>query len=230
MAIPMSGERTLDLPFEFRGVELETKADGSEVGTFTGLAAAFGNRDLVNDVIEPGAFAKSLANPRAIKMLWSHDVRAPIGVWADLRETKAGLEVKGELILEVQQAREALALMKAGALDALSIGFRVPKGGATIDRDTGTRRLKEIELLEISLVTFPANPQARVTGVKAQLDAGELPSERDMERLLRQAGLSQREAKAFVAGGYRAFAERRDPDTLDGELLDSIRRAAAVWQ
>ncbi len=94
----------------------------------------------------------------------------------------------------------------------------------------GVRRLKQIELLEISLVTFPANPKARVQTVKAQLDAGELPSERDFERLLREAGLSQRESKAFVAGGYRAFPERRDPDTLDGELLDSIRRAAAVWR
>ena len=138
--------------------------------------------------------------------------------------------MKGELILEVQQAREALALMKGGALDALSIGFRVPKGGAVIDQRTGVRRLKQIDLLEISLVTFPANPKARVTGVKARLDAGELPSERDFERLLREAGLSQREAKGFISGGYRAFAERRDPDKLDAELLDSIRRAAAVWR
>ncbi len=120
--------------------------------------------------------------------------------------------------------------MKGGALDALSVGFLVSQGGAAIDRRTGVRRLKEIKLVEISLVTIPANPKARFTGVKAQIDAGELPTERDFERLLREAGLSQRESKAFIAGGYRAFAERRDPDTLDGELLDSIRRAAAVWR
>ena len=84
--------------------------------------------------------------------------------------------------------------------------------------------------MEISLVTIPANPKARVQTVKSQLDAGELPSERHFERLLRDHGLSQREAKAFVAGGHRAFAERRDPELLDGELRDSFRRAAAVWQ
>ncbi len=222
--------QSLDLPFEFKGVKIETKEDGSEVGTFTGLASTFGNKDLMGDVVEEGAFAKSLASPESIRMLWQHDVRSPIGVWADLRETKAGLKVKGELILEVRQAREALALMKGGALDALSIGFRVPKGGAVFDEGTGVRRLKQIELLEISLVTIPANPKARVQTVKSQLDAGELPSERDVERLLRDNGFSQREAKAYVAGGHRAFAERRDPDTLDGELLDSLRRAAAVWQ
>ena len=136
-----------------------------------------------------------------------------------MRETKAGLEVKGDLVLEVQQAREALGLMKAGAVDALSIGFRVPKGGAVFDKRTGVRRLKEIQLLEVSLVTFPANPKARIERVKGMLDAGDLPSEREFECLLREAGLSQREAKAFMAGGYGAFAERRDPDMLEAGLL-----------
>ena len=217
--------QSLDVPFELKTVKQD---EGGELGTFEGLASTFGNRDLVDDVIEPGAFAKSLASPQSIKMLWQHDIKSPIGIWKDMRETKAGLEVKGDLVLEVQQAREALGLMKAGAVDALSIGFRVPKGGAVFDKRTGVRRLKEIQLLEVSLVTFPANPKARIERVKSLLDAGEAPSAREFELLLREAGLSQREAKAFMAGGYRTFAERRDPDTLGAELAESIRRASAA--
>ena len=127
---PVGAPERLDVPFELKAIQTLTGDDGVEVGIFEGLASTFGNRDMVGDVVEPGAFAATIARPGRIKMLWQHDARAPIGVWEDIRETAAGLEVKGRLVLQVQRAREALALLKAGAVDALSIGFSVMRGGA----------------------------------------------------------------------------------------------------
>ena len=169
----------LDVPFELKALSTLRTDDGAELGVFEGLASTFGAPDLSGDVIEPGAFRASLQRPRGVKMLWQHDPRAPIGVWDRIAETGAGLSVKGRLVLDVQQAREALALLRAGALDALSIGFSVPKGGWTFDRDTAVRRLNRIDLWEISVVTFPANPEARIARVKERTVPGGLPTERE---------------------------------------------------
>ena len=152
---PVGAPERLDVPFELKTIQTLTGDDGVEVGVFEGLASTFGNQDMVGDVVEPGAFAATIARPGRIKMLWQHDARAPIGVWEDIRETAAGLEVKGRLVLQVQRAREALALLKAGAVDALSIGFSVMRGGAEFDRERGLRRIKAVELWEISVVPFP---------------------------------------------------------------------------
>ena len=135
----------LDLPFTLKAVDTR-RDDAGEAGVFEGLAATFGERDLLGDALEPGAFRDSLARPERVKMLWQHDARAPIGVWERLVETEAGLAVRGRLILEVRQAREALALLRAGAVDALSIGFSVPKGGARFERDRTLRRIVRLPL------------------------------------------------------------------------------------
>ena len=145
---PVGAPERLDVPFELKAIQTLTGDDGVEVGIFEGLASTFGNQDMVGDVVEPGALAATIARPGRIKMLWQHDARAPIGVWDDIRETAAGLEVKGRLVLQVQRAREALALLKAGAVDALSIGFSVMRGGAEFDRERGLRRIKAVELWE----------------------------------------------------------------------------------
>ena len=113
---PIGAPERLNVPFELKAIETLTGDDGAEVGIFEGLASTFGNRDMAGDVVEPGAFAGTLARPGRIKMLWQHDARAPIGVWEKIRETAAGLEVKGRLVLEVQQARETLALLFNGLL------------------------------------------------------------------------------------------------------------------
>ncbi len=218
----------LDVPFELKMVETVTQDDGAEVGVFEGLASTFGNRDMMDDVVEPGAFAASIARPERIKMLWQHDARAPIGTWERLRESAAGLEVKGRLVLEVQQAREALALLKAGAVDALSIGFSVPGGGADFDRERGLRRIKAIELWEISVVTFPANPKARVARIKAG-PGGRLPTEREFERLLmRDAGFSRSQARMVLTSGYKALLSRQDAGGGLDEVAARIRRVAAL--
>ena len=138
-------------------------------GSFSGYASTFGGPpDSYGDVIAPGAFARALAEHESSgsrpAMLWQHDTRAPIGLWTRLREDQRGLAVEGKLTLEVQRAKEAYALLRDGALGGLSIGFRTRRSEAG---EHGGRLLTELELLEISLVTLPANAAARVATVKA---------------------------------------------------------------
>jgi uncharacterized protein len=135
-------------------------------GTFEGYASLFGLVDLGGDEVVHGAFARSLAQkgPRAIRMLWQHDPSLPIGSWVSIKEDQRGLRVKGRLNLAVARARETLALLKEGAVDGLSIGFRVKN--ARKSAAGGIRRLLEVDLWEISIVTFPMLPQARITSVK----------------------------------------------------------------
>lgn len=136
-------------------------------GSFEGYASLFGQVDLTKDVIDRGAFRDSLAVRGAggIKMLFQHDAAEPIGVWDALYEDARGLFAKGRLTLEVARAREVLALMRAGALDGLSIGFKAI--AARRDPASGVRRVTKVDLWEISVVTFPMLPGARVSAVKA---------------------------------------------------------------
>ncbi|ESR22791.1 HK97 family phage prohead protease [Lutibaculum baratangense] len=138
----------------------------TEDGTFEGYASLFGKADLSGDVIEPGAFAASLRKrgPSRIRMLWQHEPSEPIGVWISIAEDRRGLKVAGRLTPEVMRAREVLALMREGGLDGLSIGFRTIR--ARRDRRTGLRHLLEVDLWEISVVTFPMLDEARVGQVK----------------------------------------------------------------
>ncbi len=135
-------------------------------GEFEGYASLFNIADLGKDVVMPGAFASTLQNrgARGIKMLWQHKASEPIGVWLSIVEDSRGLRVKGCLNLDVARAREVYSLIKQGAADGLSIGFRA--GKAIRDRKTGLRHLEKIDLWEISVVTFPMLPQARVNAVK----------------------------------------------------------------
>lgn len=135
-------------------------------GAFEGYASLFGLVDMGRDEIMPGAFRESLARrgPAQIKLLWSHDAREPIGIWERADEDSRGLKVAGRLNLSVTRAKEIHALMREGAIDGLSIGFRTQR--AVTDRKTGVRRLFKVDLWEISLVTFPMLPQARVSSVK----------------------------------------------------------------
>jgi HK97 family phage prohead protease len=135
-------------------------------GTFEGYASVFNIPDTGRDIVMPGAFTHSLAKRglRGVKLLWQHEPAQPLGTWLALKEDARGLKVRGRLNLEVARARELLALMREGAVDGLSIGFRTER--AASDRKSGVRLLKQVDLWEISLVTFPMLPQARVTCVK----------------------------------------------------------------
>jgi HK97 family phage prohead protease len=136
-------------------------------GAFEGYASLFGVVDLAKDVVLRGAFRASLAarGPRGIKLLWQHDPAEPLGVWTSLAEDHKGLLARGRLNLAVARAREIHALMRDGAIDGLSIGFKTIK--ARTEPRSAVRRLEAVDLWEISLVTFPLLPQARVSAVKA---------------------------------------------------------------
>lgn len=136
-------------------------------GIFEGYASLFGVPDLGRDIVEAGAFAVSLRRRGAagVKLLWQHDAGTPLGRWLALAEDRRGLRVRGRLNLAVARARELHALLREGAVDGLSIGFRTER--ARTDPHTGHRRIARLDLWEISLVTFPMLPGARVTGVKA---------------------------------------------------------------
>ena len=136
-------------------------------GEFEGYASLFGVMDLGRDVVMPGAFRDTIERRGApgVKLLWQHDPGQPLGVWTSIEEDGRGLYVRGALDLQQGKSREALSLMQKGALDGLSIGYRTEIERK--DPSTGLRRLDRIDLWEISLVTFPLLPQARVRSVKA---------------------------------------------------------------
>lgn len=136
-------------------------------GSIEGYASLFGVADLGRDVVAPGAFRDSLLRRGAdgIRMLWQHDPAEPVGRWLSVREDGRGLLVRGRLNLAVRRAREIAALIAEGALDGLSIGFRVVE--AAKERG-GTRRLLKLDLWEVSIVTFPMQPGARLGAVKGR--------------------------------------------------------------
>jgi HK97 family phage prohead protease len=140
--------------------DVAVTADGTVI---QGYASLWGAEDQGGDIVERGAYAASLARLRAegtgIRMLWQHDPAQPIGVWDEVREDATGLHVKGRILPDVERGREATALVRAGAIDGLSIGYRTIR--ATKDAQ-GRRRLHELELWEVSLVTFPMLRDARL--------------------------------------------------------------------
>jgi HK97 family phage prohead protease len=169
--------------------------DGAQV---EGYASYFGKVDQGNDVVAPGAYGKSLtalqAAKRSVKMLWQHDPAQPIGVWDEVREDDRGLYVKGRILADVEKGREAMALIEAGAIDGLSIGYRTVRA---TKNDKGQRLLSELELWEVSLVTFPMLPDARV-GAKG--DAASAPE----DALLREVAAAIQAARQTLARTPRA--------------------------
>lgn len=160
-----------------------TLKNGCEI---SGYASVFGQADQSGDVVQTGAYRASLqrlvAEGRSVKMLWQHDPSKPIGVWDEIHEDGNGLFVKGRLLPEIQGGAEALALIKAGAIDGLSIGYRTLQ--AEKAKKNG-RLLHELELWEVSLVTFPMLPQARVSSDEKSDDdlANELAAALNAARL-----------------------------------------------
>ena len=188
-------------PIQHKSVALTLKKEPDQDGVFEGYASVFGVVDQGMDVVERGAFRKSLGS-RKVKMLWQHDMSQPIGVWDDIYEDERGLFVRGRLLKEVEKGREAMALLRAGAIDSMSIGYRTME--AIPEGDGRVRKLMEVDLFEISLVTFPMLPDAKVTNVKS------ITTERDFERFLRDAGYSRKEAVALTLHGFKALQRQRD--------------------
>lgn len=211
----MMKKKQLNVSFSVKSLE--------EDGTFTGYASVFDVVDSHYDVVKKGAFqvsiAKLKASGRKMPILWMHDSTKPIGTFHTVIEDEYGLYVEGKLLIsDVQQAREAHALLKAGAISGMSIGYYLKKYES--DKDAGVWNLTEIDLFETSLVTFPANDDARVIDVKSKLEDGELPSLKEFEKFLREAGFSKTQATAIANGGLsKLHKDQSESDSvLDGIL------------
>lgn len=214
-------------PFEFK-IGPDTEDDG----TIRGYGSTFGNVDSYGDTVAKGAFRKTIADAKSGAGPWpamlsqhggiTSDDQMPIGIWTDMDEDDNGLHMKGKLALNTTRGADCYNLMKMQprpALNGLSIGYRArdfelhkkgsgPKGAV--------RTLKSVDLVECSLVTFPADSFARVASVKAELN-----TIREFENWLRDAGgFSIAQAKAIAATGYKAIADLRDED---GEADDESK-------
>jgi uncharacterized protein len=201
--------------------QLHTKLDIkklSDSGEFEGYGSVFHEVDMGGDKVMPGAFNTSLATKpmSAIKLLWQHDPAQPIGMWEELREDERGLYVKGKMLTAIQRGAEVLAMMKAGVVDGLSIGFRTVRSAWEEGNDV--RQLLEVDLWEISVVTFPMNLGARVDGVKMTI--------RDAESVLRDGGMPGNFAKLVAKYGFeeaeRITAKERRDDGLVGVNANSL--------
>lgn len=195
-------------------VERKDADSQNEMGHFSGYGSVFGNVDLGGDIVEKGAFTKSLkewnAKQEMPSMFGFHDFNNPIGDWVEMREDDHGLYVKGELWVKgekrIEQAVVAHNIMRGTGPKGLSIGFRVKDQDFQEFEGGMIRHIKEVELMEVSVVGWAMNPQAKVNNVKGLTsDNGELLSIREMEARLRDAGLSRTQAKALLGGGYKAM-------------------------
>lgn len=202
---------------------LALKAAGDD-GAIEGYGSVFGVRDAYSDIVAAGAFAASLASHKSAgtmpAMLWQHDSDEPIGVWTAMVEDEKGLRVTGRLAMETTRGREAHALLKMGAINGLSIGFYSKQWN--YDRDSDIRTLTEVELWEVSLVTFPANQAARVQSVKTIDDLATL---KDCERHLRDAGGFSRSEATAIVSRIKALGGRSDSD--GGQQADELLHALA---
>jgi len=227
--MPKACETGVPPELKFTALAL-TDADAS--GVFEGYASLFNREDMARDVVLPGAFRKSLAErgPGGVRMLFQHDPAHPIGVWEHIEEDALGLKVRGRLTLDVEKARDVLSLMRAGAIDGLSIGFKARR--TQRDSRAGVRRIVDLDLWEISVVTFPMQPGARVHGVKSSPFGGAVPTERQFERwLAREAGFTRSEARALMRAGFHGLKSRRDagPDATEAARIRAqIRRTIAL--
>lgn len=206
-------KKYLTRPFDIKAV--------SDDGTFEGYGSVFHVEDDYKDVVVPGAFEKSLADWQAKEkmpaLLWQHQASEPIGVYEEMYEDAHGLFVRGRLLKDdVAQAGEAYALLKAGAISGLSIGYR--KIVDEYDRETGITILKELDLWEVSAVTFPANDQARIENVKC------ITTRRDFELFLRESGFSKSQATRIAGQGF----ERRESAANDADLAKMIQENISI--
>jgi uncharacterized protein len=211
----------LDRPFEVKAVK--------DDGTFEGFGSVFGNVDSYKEIVAPGAFAESLAGWRSAgrlpPVLWQHRSGEPIGPYLEMEEQPVGLWVKGQLLVDdVQKAKEARALMKAKAVNGLSIGFVTRED--SYDRVSGIRTLKKVDLWEVSVVTFPANPAAQINSVKSSIDAIQTLSE--AEDFLRDVGrFSKTQATAFISR-FKSLPTRSDSDQGLDDVLAAIKRNTSI--
>ena len=194
-----------------------------EDGFFSGYGAVFGNVDWYNDVILPGAFAKSLEKwaekNKMPPVLWNHNDGEPIGVYTNIYEDEKGLFVEGRLLIDdVPRAKSTHALLKAGAIDGLSIGYKTKKAN---QQTNGIRELIELDLGEISIVTMPANEESLITSVKSKLEDGELPTLPEFEKFMRESGFSKTQATAIAGKGLRHLLSESEDEKFQAKSISN---------
>ncbi|MFL0585828.1 HK97 family phage prohead protease [Sphingomonas olei] len=199
-----------DSPFEIKSVD--------DAGLIEGLAAGFGDVDLGGDKLLFGAMTKTLEarQGRPLPMLLHHDQRRPVGAWKEWRETPDGLMVKGAITTSTRDGQEARDLVRSGAITGISIGF---VGDQKARFEGKVRVLPEVELYEASLVAIPMHPRARVSSLKSIAGAG------DIADILREAGLSGRQAKAAAGAAWRAINTNETED--EAEVAAILKASAA---
>lgn len=188
---------------------------------FEGLASTFGNTDLVDDVVDKGAFLNSLAL-RMPKVLWQHDTSEPIGMPESLFETEQGLLIKARLPRDdTFVSGRVIPQMKVGSISSMSIGFTV-KDFEIMD---GIRHLKEIDLFEISLVTFPANPAAQVQDFKNYTidDIEHITTKKEYNEFLKGLGILSKQAREFLASRFNQTLSKSDTDSNAMLLTGNIK-------
>lgn len=208
--------KTLQIPLDLKSV--------SDNGTFSGYGSVFHNEDSYRDIVRPGAFKASLAKwagkNRLPPLLWQHKSSEPIGVFTKMEEDEKGLYVEGRLLIDdIPQARTAYALLKEKGLGGMSIGYREI---TTRQNEDHTQDLLEVELWEVSLVTFPANEAATVDSVKDALSDGKLPTLPEFEKFLRDAGFSKAQATAVASHGLRQLLRDAEPDPEAKNIQDAL--------
>ena len=175
--------------FETKNIEGFEIKSIDESGKFYGYASVFNLEDSYHDIVLPNAFTRTLERKsnvgRDIKLLWQHSPEKPIGVFDKIIEDSVGLYVEGRILMDVEKGREAYSLMKSGAVSGLSIGYSVKN--AMVDKVSGIRTISEIDLFEISVVTFPANKYANITYVKSKSPISETKEYKSIERALNKA-------------------------------------------
>lgn len=208
-------KKTLNFPFEIKQEDIE------ETGVFKGYGSVFGNKDSHSDIVMPGAFTKSLLkggrNGTGVAMLLQHDTRKPIGIWTLLAEDKKGLRVEGQLAMKTKDGQETFELMKMGALKGLSIGFDTIID--EIDKDKNVRFIKEVELWEISPVTFGSNKKATITMVKEFIKQAK--TERELEKALRESDIFSKTDAQHVISLIKAVL--RDSKLVEAEEDENKR-------
>lgn len=207
----------------FRGRALEVKMDDAEAGTIEGYGSVYGVEDKGGDIVAAGAFKSSVDGGRMPKMLWQHDPGTPIGVWDEMKEDQRGLVLKGRLNLDTTAGRDALGNLRMGSVDGLSIGYRTTD--CDFDQNTGVRTIKEAELWEVSVVTFPMNNLAGVHSVKSQdeIDGMALA---EIERHMREAWDAPRsEAKRVINRLSTIIAEREAGELKAAQAVIEAQKA-----
>ncbi len=211
------------MTIEHKSFSLEMKVD-AQTRRISGYGAIFGNKDSTNDIILPGAFAKTIGK-RQVKMLYQHDSDDLLGYWDIVREDDRGLYIEGN-IARTSLGDDAYELAKAGALDSMSIGYSVD---LCEYNGEGTRMLKEIDLWEVSLVTFPANPLATISAVKS------VETVRQFEAFLQKNGYSDRESMLIASKGFAAALTARESrgnkdDARDSRSLETIAESFGKFE